>query len=354
MSMKLLQAGLQNFRSYTKTSFVFSPQTTIIIGPNTSGKTNLLEAVYLAAVGTSFRAEKDSDMIYWKEEIARVRLNTQGPGLKSDQNELEVVITTGLVSGQTAPGKRFFLNSIAKRFIDFAGNLKAVLFWPEDLELVVATPSLRRRYLDFVLTQVDREYRRSLFSYEKGIRQRNKLLERIRDGFANRNQLLFWDQLVIKTGNYLTTKRAELISFINAATRPFGDFSLKYDLSVISESRLNHYADAEIAAAVTLVGPHRDDFQFLEKERNLAKFGSRGEQRLAVLWLKLAELDFIEHATHERSVLLLDDIFSELDHRHREEVMQIMPKQQTILTTTDVHFLPEKLLKDAKVVELDK
>lgn len=290
-------------------------------------------------------------MIGWGKEVARVYSELIE---EREKKNLEVVLTTGEIAGQKTPIKKYAVNGVSRRQIDFVGHLRTVLFWPEDLELVTDSPSMRRRYLDFVLVQVDREYRRSLLSYEKGLRQRNRLLERIRDGEATRAQLLFWDQLLIKTGNYLTSAREAYLEAVNGAVKPFGKYHLAYDHSHISEARLHEYADAEVAAAATLVGPHRDDVTFFESKRDLAKFGSRGEQRLAILWLKLAELEFVAVRSGARPVLLLDDIFSELDHAHRDEVVRVMGLQQTILTTTDRHFLPEKLVKTAKVVELDK
>lgn len=349
--MFVKELSLKKFRSHTKSKFEFSPQTTIILGPNTSGKTNILEALFLLSVGKSFRAESERDMVAWGTELSRTKgriIEKVGPV------DLEAVVTTGEVTGQKTPIKRFLVNGVARRQIDFVGKLRVVLFWPEDLELVTDSPSLRRRYLDFVLVQIDREYRRNLLSYEKGIRQRNRLLEKIRDSQASRNQLLFWDQLIIKTGSYLTDARLAYIVAINKSDKPFGNFHLVYDHSFISAPRLAQYAEEEVAAASTLVGPHRDDLGFLEGKRDLSKFGSRGEQRLAVLWLKLAELEFLAVRGGDRPVLLLDDIFSELDHAHRDEVVAVIAKQQTILTTTDRHFLPESLIAHSEMIELGK
>lgn len=343
--MVLQNLLLQNFRSYKKNEFTFSPAITLIVGPNAVGKTNILEAVFLLSHGKSFRADKETDMLSWESEVGRAKA-------KLDALELEVVLTSGQVMGEATPVKKFLINGVNKRQIDFIGNLKTVLFWPQDLELITDSPSLRRRYLDFVLSQVDREYRRSLLAYEKGLRQRNKLLLQIRDGMAARSQLLFWDHVLLKNGNYLTRMRQDLIDFINTEANPFADFKIKYDLSQISEARLVQYEKEEVAAGVTLVGPHRDDLVFYENKRDLSSFGSRGEQRLAVLWLKLAEIDFIEKVSQIRPLLLLDDIFSELDHQHREEVVKLIAKQQTLITTTDRHFLPQALLRSAEMVEL--
>ncbi len=312
----------------------------MILADNGAGKTNLLEAVYLLATGKSFRAEKDEEMVLYGEEFGRA---TGEVG----EDTLAVVLSKP---------KRFFINNVTRRRLDFTGKLVCVLFRPEDIDLVLGSPSLRREYLDSVLEQVDREYRRCNLSYHKGLRQRNKLLERIREGEANRKQLLFWDELLIKNGEKVSAKRKELIEFINQEFKKKKlEDSMWYDKSVISPMRLEQYAGNEVRAGKTLVGPHRDDFIFFRQrkgkvKKDLSIFGSRGEQRMAVFNLKLAELEYIEKTIGEPPALLLDDIFSELDHEHREEVFKLLDHQQTIMTTADEHLIPKKL----KSVELIK
>ena len=247
---------LENFRNFRFKKISFSEKTTIIVGPNASGKTNILESLFLLSTGKSFHARIEEEMINYNAEIARVS------GLN-----LEVVLTRGLIDvgnsqPERVPRKKLFVNGISRRLIDFAGNFKVVLFGPWDLDLVTASPSLRRNFLDTVLSQTDREYRRSILSYERGLRQRNKLLLRIRDEFLPRSQLLFWNQLLIKNGDYISTKREELINFANSM--PGLDdqiFQLEYDKSAISPERLEKYAEAEVALGATLVGPHRDDIK---------------------------------------------------------------------------------------------
>jgi DNA replication and repair protein RecF len=372
--MILSELTLRQFRSYPKVSFRFSPGITLISGVNTAGKTNILEAIFTLATGKSFRADTDREMIRWGEELSAISAQL------SDGNEktkLDLMITTGSVAGKHAPLKKYLVNGIPRRMIDFVGNIRAVLFWPEHLELVTDSPSLRRRYLDSVLVQTDREYRRNLVSYERGLRQRNKLLDFINEGTASRHQLVFWNQLLIKAGSYITDKRGEYINFVNSYQLSAVSYQLEYDKSVISEARLEQYKDEEIAAKATLVGPHRDDFLFekyqvsgikyQEKKimthdtlthdtamSDLSKYGSRGEQRLAILWLKLAEVSYIEKAVGERPILLLDDIFSELDEEHRDLVLDLMKKQQTIVTTAekDVATLLKKKNPDITVMQL--
>lgn len=347
--MVLKQFRLTSFRNYSQKEFAFSDQTTLLVGPNTIGKTNLLEAIYLLATGRSFKAGLEAEMIAYNQEIARVKGRIfRG----SDRTDLEIVLTRGEVAGEKAAKKKYFVNGVGRRMVDFVGCLRAVYFRPEDLDLVTDSPSLRRKYLDSVLEQVDREYARSLLSYEKGLRQRNKLLERIREEETPRNQLLFWNQLLVRNGAYLTTKREGFIGFVNNLPSLVLDYQLEYDKSVISPARLEEYAVEEVAAGATLVGPHRDDFGFRLAGRDLHAFGSRGEQRMAILWLKLCELEFISQQTTERPILLLDDIFSELDGPHRKLVLDIIPAQQTIITTTDLGQVDKKYQKKAEVIKL--
>jgi len=321
--MTLSDLSLAHFRSYTKRTFIFAPTTTLIIGPNTAGKTNILEAIMTLATGKSFRADTDREMIQWGSQLSVIscQLSTN-----DDKTKLEIRLT---------PTKKYLVNGVARRQIDFIGNLRAVLFWPEHLELVTDSPSIRRKYMDGVLVQVDREYRRNMMSYERGLRQRNRLLDLINEGKATRAQLLFWNQLLIRSGGYLTDKRAEFIHFVNSFQSSIVSYQIEYDKSVISESRLEQYKDEEVAAKATLVGPHRDDFVVTKNDLDLSKYGSRGEQRLAILWLKLAELAFIERESGERPLLLLDDIFSELDVEHRTLVLDLLDKQQTIVTSAE-------------------
>ncbi len=329
--MKINRLSLQNFRNYKQKRLEFEANITVICGDNSAGKSNILEAIYLLATGKSFRAEKDEQMILYGQEFGRV-------SAASEAVELEVVLTKP---------KRFFVNGVAKRMMDFVGQLNCVLFRPEDIDLVLGSPSGRRAYLDSVLEQVDREYRRCNLSYQKGLRQRNKLLERIRDGEAERKQLLFWDNLLIKNGTVISQKREEFLKWLK----------LEYDPSRISPLRLNQYSREEVLAATTLVGPHRDDFRFIVQRpgkaaKDLSIYGSRGEQRMAVLGVKLGEFEFVWEKAGDKPLLLLDDIFSELDHENRKEIFSLIKKQQTIITTADKHLIPKNIKLDIETINI--
>jgi len=362
--MTLKSISLQNFRNYLSEKFNFSGNTTLIIGPNTSGKTNLIEAIFLLSVGKSFRTDKDIQMINFNHDLARVKGEV-------DETNLEVMITNGQLGGQSSQYKKFLVNGVAKRRIDFVENFSAVLFSPEDLDIIVDSPSLRRKFLDNVLEQVDREYRLALVSYTKGLRQRNALLENAREtGIRNEKQFEYWDNLIIEFGEKITKKREEFIEFVNNESKDIFEFATFYDKSVISKARLLQYKDAEVASGVTLVGPHRDDFSVSMFNPSTASpkggragqasmhdikfYGSRGQQRLTILQLKMLELLFIEKKLGQRPVLLLDDIFSELDEGHIELILEMIGMQQTIITTTHKEFIPANVLKKMQVLHFTK
>lgn len=351
--MVLADIALQNFRSHTKKTFTFSDGITLISGANTAGKTNMLEAIVLLSTGKSFRAKRESEMLSWHKEVSLVKGKVRS---KNENETLEVRLTSGMVQGVKAQIKKYMVNGVARRQVDFIGNVRTVLFWPEDLELVIDSPSIRRTYLDGVLVQIDREYRRNLFSYERGVRQRNRLLFAIGEGKAGRNQLLFWNQLLIRTGSYLTEARQQFLAAINEMSIAGLSYRVTYEKSVISEARLEQYAGEEVAAHTTLVGPHRDDFIVYEVRgkdtMDLSRYGSRGEQRLGVLWLKFSELSYIEHMTGSRPILLLDDVFSELDPKHRAMVLGIITKQQTIITSADPETFQELKTMPHEIIQL--
>ena len=347
----LKSISLQNFRSYEKSEFSFD-NITLIVGPNTTGKTNLIESIFLLSTGKSFRTDKDVQMLKFTKELARVKG-------KADDEELEVLITNGQVNGKSQY-KKFLVNGVAKRRVDFAGHLLTVLFSPQDLDIIIDSPGLRRNFLDEVLEQVDRDYRIASISYSKALRQRNALLEQTQEtGARNEKQFEYWDNLIIENGQTITAKRQEFIDFANSQEKDMFDFVLTYDKSVISKERLLQYAEAELASGVTLVGPHRDDFIVLMSKdskslHDVKFFGSRGQQRLAILQLKILELLFVEKVLGKRPVLILDDIFSELDEGHINLIFNEIGKQQTIISTTHKEFIPKKMLKSMKIISFIK
>lgn len=350
----IVKLYVSNFRNIDKRLLEFKKEVTLIKGPNASGKTNILEAIYLLSTGKSFRAGVEAEMVKREKDLARVK------GLFTKKMKLECVLTSGEITNegvkQKAPKKKLLVNGVSRRLTDFAGNFKAVLFVPQDLDLVTQSPSLRRRFLDMVLFQTDIEYRRNLLAYEKALRRRNRILKKIRDEGLPKSNLVFWDELLLRNGDFITRKRAEFIEFANRDGK-LGDreFEIVYEQNAVTEERFEKYWDREVASATTLVGPHRDDFNILIKDtssengkRDLSIYGSRGEQRIGVLWLKLRELEYIKSETEIKPTLLLDDIFSELDHEHRDMVWGIAKEYQSVITTAD----GEKGIKGVIVIKV--
>lgn len=332
---------LHDFRGYELKDFELSNSINVIFGPNARGKTNFLEAIYLLGVGDSFRAKRTEEMVRFGQELGRVF------GEVVDENgetiEVEVIVNGGVVMGKTVNKRKYIIDGVSKRRKDLIGIMPLTLFRPEDVELVSGSPDVRRKYMDKILIQTDKIFDNSLSTYEQALRRRNKLLDAIREGTATRYALAFWDGLLIKHGQIVQEKRRELVDYINALFQKselFNKLKIEYDASTISESRLAQYKDAETAMGYTLVGPHKDDLIMKDGSRNLSVYGSRGEQRMAVLAMKMGEIYFLEEKTKKKAVLLLDDIFSELDDEHKQEVLRVMAGRQVIVTTADEGDLP--------------
>ena len=351
--MILRSVVLQHFRSYTQQKFDFDNDLTIIVGKNTAGKTNLTEALQLLSTGKSFRGQSDKELVQFEKDIARVQ------GLIEEVDgkiKLEVVVLNPQANNGRF-GKKFFINGVTKSRTSYIGKLPLVAFRPEELDIVIAGPSLRRQFLDDVLETVDREYYLASVAYEKSLRQRNALLRIVQEtGSKNRQQFAYWDDLVIRHGTTIHKKRAEFIAYLNSAPKEVFSFEVVYDHSIISSERLSYYEQAEIASGNTLVGPHRDDFYLVmeagKEKRDIKTFGSRGQQRLVVLQLKMLQIQFVTEKLGVKPLLVLDDIFSELDSSHIELVLAKTKEQQVIVTTTHKEFVPQDI--KATVIELNK
>jgi DNA replication and repair protein RecF len=344
--MFLKTIKLTNFRNYSTLDFKFKTPITILYGNNAQGKTNFLESVYFLATAKSPRADRDEEVIKEGEEVLRV----EGEVVGEETDFLEIAMQN--TEGRLA--KRVKVNGVPKRVADYSQYLAVIYFAPEDINLVRGAPSLRRDHLDAVLSQIDREYKRSLSKYEEVITKKNRVLKAIRENLASMDQLTFWLEQQVLYGSVIQQKRQAFFAQINKLEKPFGEFNYQHHPSELTIERLYEYQPREIESAASLIGPHRDDFTFKLEERDLAKYGSRGEQRTAVMFLKLSEISFIEQALGERPVLLLDDIFSELDDQHKKYVFEAAMMQQSIITTVEIdEHLKEYFEKEAKVIKVD-
>jgi len=347
--------NLQNFRSYSSKSFNFVPNTNLILGPNGSGKTNILEAIFLLSGTNSFRASRLSQMISWQEKFTSVQA-------KLNKNKEIINLELQLIKEQNKlpTSRRFLVQKVQKTRKIFLTNLKTVIFHPSDIRLVSGSPSHRREFINSFLSRLEWYYASALSQYNKSIKQRNELLNLIFQKQASVNELFFWDQSLIKNSNILYQYRKKFFKSINNFLKQnknsqIQQISFKYLASVLTKEKLHYSLNSDIRKGITSFGPHRDDYQFnnnsfFPEDKNLASWGSRGQKRLAILSLKLAQIHYIETNYKQTPVLLLDDIFSELDKDHRLLVTNLCKNHQVFITTSSPHI--QKLLPSAKLITL--
>lgn len=315
--VELQTLKLSNFRNFESFEHRFTQPVTLVLGPNGSGKSNLLEVIHFLATGSSSRTNKDAEAIRWDAKLARI-------AGAFDATEIAVVIQKS--------GKKLFVNGKQKGLKDFLPKLYVVLFQPADLNLLSGSPSNRRRFLDGLLGAYDFEYLHALSEYKKILKQRNGVLgEEVLDV----NLLEVLTQQLVNGAKVLQEKRAAAIARLNSLLSPY-DLSVEYKKSPRNselEQKLSQLRKKEQAIGFTLVGPQRDDLAVTRSKIDLGIYGSRGQQRMAITRLKLAQLKIVEEEIGQKPILLLDDIFSELDHVRQEEIISILPNQQTILTS---------------------
>jgi len=348
--MKIYNLKLTNFRNHSKLTLDFDKQLTLITGPNGSGKSNILEAIHMLSTGRSGRSKYDKDLIQYDKPFCIINATIQS----TDQEfELELQVIRN-EKFENVSIKKARINKVAKSMQYFTGIFNSVLFSPEDIQLITGSPSERRKYMDDMISQTDVEYERALTDYSKAVKQRNKLLENIAGGFGGLDQIDFYNKKILINGKVIQEKREKMFKNIRPHISENGrrlntaetKLEISYIKNEINEERLEEYKSREFAAMTTLIGPHRDDFELVFDGHNVSEFGSRGEQRSAVLALKLSEIEYIEKIKKERPVLLLDDIFSELDARHQEAVIDTIEGQQTTITSTaNPEFIKDKALR---------
>lgn len=363
--MHLRHLSLTNFRNYTREELSFEPGAVLLLGQNAQGKTNLVEAIFLLATGRSERAAGDADFIAWDaradlQPVARIA----GTAQRRDAAVAVEVLVAGRdgARGTVVASKRFKLNGVPRRASDVIGAITAVLFTTDDMELVKGSPSGRRRYLDVMLSQVDRTYLRALQRYTKVVTQRNALLKRIQEGAARADELTYWDEELARDGATLLVTRADAVSDLaQSAAEAHGrlsgereQFALAYqprfsdawpparlaaadaaDVTSALLDKLQQTRPRDIAAGITLTGPHRDDLAMTLGGEPASAFASRGQQRTAALALRLAESRLLFERSGDRPILLLDDVLSELDESRRTSVLAAVDADQVLITSAD-------------------
>jgi DNA replication and repair protein RecF len=377
--MRLLRLQLSDYRNFHRLDLAPGPAASLFVGANAQGKTNLLEAVYLLATMKELRAETDAQVIRREvtgEPIPAARVVGEAE-TAAGHLKLEVAIVgraqTADRSGGLIAGKSVKVNGVSRRLSDAVGRLTAVLFTAADIDLVSGAPSLRRRYLDITLSQVDRAYVTARSRLDRVLAQRNHLLKRIREGHGQRDELAFWDSELARDGGYLFAARAAALDQLaalaadaHASLAPPERLRVEYEprldgdtASVFAgcESAAAAYAQAldrglprDVAAGMTLQGPHRDDIAFSLDGAPAAGFASRAQQRTIALALRLAEARLLHARRDEPPVLLLDDILSEMDaQRARSVIEAVSTYDQLLVTATDSARFPQEFLDRAAV-----
>lgn len=328
---------MRNFRNFTKSVFYFNPFLTVVIGKNSVGKTNLLEAVYFSSKGQGFREEREEELISYNQSNAAVE------AVIAEEGE-NTLLKIHLQKNKTIL-KKFFVNKVKKKSYQYLNQtFPAVIFSPGLMTVIEGEPAERRRYFDNLIGVFDFEYKKRLINFKKGLQRRNKILEIEKEVEKLKQELVFWDDYLIKQANYLVERRQEVVDFLNQHPKLDSKiFTIKYIRSELSPESLDKTFERQLIIKKTLVGPQRDDFEiFIDTrsgEKNIHRFGSRSEQRLALFWLVLNEVGLYNVKIKKRPVLLLDDIFSELDEVNRKLIFKLIKKQQTIVTTTQSEIL---------------
>ncbi len=383
--MYLSHLTLSEFRNYRQLNFPLGPGLFLFYGENAQGKTNLLEAVSMLSTATSFHASSDREVVNWSTPDHVARLEATVIRQEGDAH-IELVIfdptpdavhtpRRGVELPANTPRKRIKVNDLPRRAIDLIGQMKVVLFAPTDLHLVDGSPDERRRFLDRALCQVSPHYCQDIVKYRKIVMQRSALLKRIRDVQEDPRLLDFLDEQLITLAAHIIDERYRMIASLTPIASEFQASisgkreelqivyhpSFRVDASWDVAEAKQHYLEQlrairkkEILQGVCLLGPHRDDLEFVVNGVNMLTYGSRGQQRTVALSAKLAELAYMRNSTGDEPILLLDDVFSELDSLRREYLLQqVRQHQQIFLTATDLTGFPAEIVTQAHIYRVE-
>ncbi len=353
--MRLVSLSLRNYRNYAWLDLEPSPQLNVFLGLNGQGKTNLLESIALLALSSSPRARRELELIGPVADQARVEGVVERGG-----RERQVRIDLERVS-LTRAKRRIEVDGQARRAVDLPGTFGVVLFWPDDLNLAKAGPEHRRRLLNQMLVQIEPGYARALSRYTRVLEQRNHLLRRVQAQEASAAELEAWDLELCRLGAQLVAARAragvELAAGAAAAHEtiaPGEALELSYlgpppDLAVAIERA----RPDDLRRGMTTVGPHRDDLAITLAGRDARAYASQGQQRTAVVAIKLAEAEVVARRAGEAPVLLLDDVLSELDAARRQKLLQHLGEgAQVVVTSVEADPFPPAVIDRSRVLRI--
>ncbi len=393
--MYIRSLALRQFRIYDRLELTLPPAPILLLGANAQGKTSLLEAIAFLALGSSPLTSTDQHIIAWDAAEAEMPFaHLKAEVVKGDQIQtLEIALERKQLSnGRHRMQKSVRIDQRSVRISDLAGHLNTVLFLPEDLELVHGSPSGRRRYLDNLLSQVYPTYVEVYDAYKKAVSRRNALLRHLRDRGGDAKQLVPLEERIVRTGVTVSLYRKQVIRELaghvdrlhKELTGGHAGLQLRYapnfealrlsepvdrsegaadsestiDVEALYEAyrrTLARRRSHEIERGMTLVGPHRDEVCFISEGHDLGTFGSRGQQRTAVLALHLAELRWLQRLTGQSPVLLLDEVLAELDRARRGYLLDLLGDvEQTVLATTDAELFPEEFRKHTTTFRVEE
>lgn len=394
--MQLNHLSLTNFRNFVRLETAFKEGKTVLVGANAQGKTSLLEAIQYLTSARSPHTASDRQLIHFSAlddtapfsrivaELSRGLGNgvlselPQAGNERSYRIEIRLILESLRNSGERRLRKEVLINGVKRRVGNLAGIFNAITFLPKDMQVIEGSPSLRRRFFDDLLIQADSGYSHALSEYSNVITQRNALLKRLQDYQGRDEQLAFWDDKLCEQAAILIQARARALQELSRLATPIHEelsrgvetLQLEYIPSYDPATGPDHQLDLplhtpidrsnidladirtgmlqalqrkrreEIGRGSTTIGPHRDDFRFLVNERDLNLYGSRGQNRTAILATQFAEIEWLHNKTAEYPVLLLDEVMSELDPQRREDLLKwVDAARQAILTTADMAML---------------
>ncbi len=334
--MRVQKLQLHNFRNYENLAMEFSPGVNILYGDNAQGKTNILEAIFLAATTKGIRNNKDKEMIRLGQEDAHLCVFLEKSGVP---HKIDMHLRMGKAKAAAIDGLRI------KKSSELLGLLHTVSFSPDDLSMVKNGPSERRRFIDMELCQLNPVYCSNLTNYNKILMQRNNLLHQIGYTPSLRDTLEVWDEQLVTYGNEIIRERGNFLEELSEIVREkmrilTGQkelLNVSYEPDVERENfaeTLRKSLERDLYVKSTSHGPHRDDISFYINDMNVRFFGSQGQQRTVVLALKLAEIHLVQEKIKEPPVLLLDDVLSELDRSRQLQLLGEITDVQTIVTCT--------------------
>ena len=361
---------LLNYRNYSDLEINLPKGLILLHGDNAQGKSNFIEAIYLLSIAKSYKAGNERETLQLKQGVSSDKAHVVGV-FQNESDKFRVMIDMKLVASDNGINKQILrkditLNGSQVSASALLGNINAVLFTVDDIELIVGSPSIRRKFLDILICRLDKIYLRALQKYQRVLFQRNHLLRLIRDGKASIAELEFWNDSLIYEGSYITMKRKLIVDELTAVVKPIyqkltntgENISLRYepglstdefafdDLQSRFKATLYDALDREISQGGSQYGPQRDEVKIFLDDMDSSVFASRGQSRTLSLSLKLSEGNILHKETNQSPIILLDDVFSELDDSRRNLILDhVSLNEQVFISSNNKDVLENRAVQ---------